>query len=136
MSETKNITITKVSPFYESDPVGYLEQEKFINAVIEIQTSLNPADLLKTLLEAEDSMGRKREIRWGPRVIDLDLLLYNDLILKEDDLIIPHPRMHERMFVLRPLSDIFPGFIHPELQKGIGELVGLLGDGQKISRIE
>jgi 7,8-dihydro-6-hydroxymethylpterin-pyrophosphokinase len=81
-------------------------------------------------------MGRTRELRWGPRVIDLDLLLYDDLILKEGDLIIPHPRMHERMFVLKPLSDIFPDFVHPELRKGIGELIGLLGDEQKIFRVE
>ena len=81
-------------------------------------------------------MGRKREIKWGPRIIDLDLLLYDDLIFKEESLTIPHPRMHERMFVLSPLSDIFPDFVHPELQKGIDELIGLLGDEQKVSRIE
>lgn len=91
---------------------------------------------MKALLQIEEELGRKRGARWGPRIIDLDILIYDDLVLKEDDLIIPHPRMHERMFVLKPLSDIFPDFCHPELKKGIGELIGLLGEKQWVERIE
>jgi 7,8-dihydro-6-hydroxymethylpterin-pyrophosphokinase len=104
--------------------------------VIEIKTSLNPGELLEVLLVIEDLMGRKRGIRWGPRNIDLDLLLYNDLIIQEKNLTIPHPRLHERRFVLQPLSDIYPDFFHPEMKKSIGELIGILGQEQKIDRIE
>lgn len=116
--------------------MGYLEQEGFVNCVIEIETSLGPRKILKVLLQIENSMGRTREMRWGPRIIDLDLLIYNDLILKEDDLVVPHPRMYERRFVLQPLSDIFPDFYHPELKKSISELIEVLGEEQRVNRIE
>lgn len=87
-------------------------------------------------MQIEDSMGRTREIRWGPRIIDLDLLIYNDLILKEGDLVTPHPRMHERRFVLQPLADISPDFYHPELKKSISKLIELLDEEQRVDRIE
>ena len=136
MSERDDIEITAVSPLYETDPIGYENQKRFINGVIVIKTSLRPEKLLEVLLVIEDAMGRKRGVKWGSRNIDLDLLLYNDLIIKEINLTVPHPRLHERRFVLQPLSDIYPDFFHPEIKKSIGELLGLLGQEQKIERIE
>jgi len=111
LPETK---ITKLSSLYETAPVGYTEQGSFFNGACELETILPPLELLKTLLTIEDSLGRVRTVRWGPRTIDLDILFYNHLILHQHDLIIPHPAIAERGFVLYPLCEIAPHFIHPE----------------------
>lgn len=96
------------SSVYESKPVGYTDQDDFLNMVIEIESELAPRELLGKLLQIESNLGRVRTIKNGPRTIDVDILLYGDLSLNEEDLIIPHPRMNERNFVLIPLSEIAP----------------------------
>lgn len=100
------IAIQRRSSIYETAPVGYTEQDNFLNMVIEIQTLLEPNELLETVQKIEDKLGRTREIRFGPRTIDLDILLYNQENSTEEHLRLPHPRMHERAFVLVPLAEI------------------------------
>ncbi|MGK0469358.1 2-amino-4-hydroxy-6-hydroxymethyldihydropteridine diphosphokinase [Clostridium sp.] len=111
--------ITKTSKFYETKPVGYLEQEDFLNCAIEVKTLLNPLELVRFLLSIEEELKRERVIRWGPRTIDLDVLLYDNIISHLDEIMLPHPRMQERMFVLEPLCDIAPYVMHPILNKPI-----------------
>jgi 2-amino-4-hydroxy-6-hydroxymethyldihydropteridine diphosphokinase len=105
------IVVEKISSIWETDPAGGPPQEKFLNAVIKTTTTLLPEQLLKTLQMIEQSLGRTRLIINGPRTIDLDILFYDDIVLKTDYLTIPHPRMHERDFVLRPLKEIAPDLI-------------------------
>lgn len=111
--------VSRISNFYETKPVGYLDQEDFVNCVIEIKTLLLPKELMGTLLSIEKKLKRERIIKWGPRTIDLDIILYDNIITTDEDVLIPHPRMHERLFVLKPLSDIAPYIIHPVLNKRI-----------------
>lgn len=120
--ETDSVRVVQVSPFYETKPMGPVEQENFINCAAEIKTILTPAELMKFLLDMETEMKRERKVKWGPRTIDLDVLLFDDLILSLDEIIIPHPRMHERLFVLIPLNDIAPNIVHPLLRKRIIEI--------------
>ncbi|ORX23281.1 2-amino-4-hydroxy-6-hydroxymethyldihydropteridine diphosphokinase [Thermoanaerobacterium sp. PSU-2] len=103
-----SVIIEKVSPIYETEPVGYKEQGKFLNAVAKVKTELKPHDLLKVVNSVEKELKRERTVRWGPRTIDIDILLYGDLVVDNDDLKIPHERMWERAFVLIPLNDIAP----------------------------
>jgi 2-amino-4-hydroxy-6-hydroxymethyldihydropteridine diphosphokinase len=102
------IKVEKISSIYETDPVGYLDQENFLNLVIKISTNLTPLQLLEVTQEIENNLGRKRELRWGPRTIDLDILLYNQENIEVEHLRIPHPRMFERSFVVIPLKEINP----------------------------
>lgn len=108
------IEVVKVSTFYETEPVGYTDQPDFLNGVVMIETDLQPSELLAVILEIENLMGRIRTIRWGPRVLDIDVLLYNAEIIDEEGLQIPHPRMTERRFVLEPLAEIAPDLILPD----------------------
>ncbi len=108
--------IKKVSPFYLTEPVGSVKQQWFLNCCVEIETILNPEKLLSHLKTIEQRLGRTKTVRNGPRSIDIDILFYEDLVVHTKDLIIPHPRIEERLFVLRPLLDLDPEFIHP-LQK-------------------
>lgn len=120
-----------VSTFRETEPVGLLEQPRFVNAAALLETELGPLDLLRGILAIEREMGRVRfqdTAPKGPRIVDLDLLLYQNeqghsLILSDPDLILPHPAMHHRLFVLEPLAEIAAGWRHPVLQRSIGELV-------------
>lgn len=114
--------VEKVSSFYGTKPVGYEDQDDFVNCAAEIKTLLTPKELMTFLMDIEKELKRERVIRWGPRTIDLDVLLYDDIITSSEDIIIPHPRMHERLFVLKPLSDIAPYALHPILNKRITEL--------------
>lgn len=114
MDETPGIRVERVSGLYETDPVGYTDQPNFLNMAAAVLTDLSPADLLRALLALELDMGRVRELRWGPRIIDLDLLLYEDVKMDSDELTLPHPRMGERAFVLAPLRDVWaPGEAFP-----------------------
>jgi len=121
LREHEGIEVTAVSRFHETEPVGP-PQGKYLNAAAEIRTTLDPRKLLGALQETEDRFGRERAVRWGPRTLDLDLLLYGDVIINEPDLQVPHPHMHERLFVLEPLCEIAPHVIHPALGRHAGEL--------------
>jgi len=117
------IRVTRESTVYETPPWGFKEQPAFLNMVIEAETSLAPRTLLHHLKEKESALGRVKSFRNGPRQIDLDILFYENLILEEENLTIPHPRLHERGFVLVPLAEITPRFEHPRLKKNIAELL-------------
>ena len=101
-----DVRVVNNSSLYETEPVGFEAQEPFLNMVVRIETGLLPVELLESCLKTEENIGRKREIRWGPRKIDLDILLYNQENIETEELIIPHPRMHERAFVMIPLLEI------------------------------
>jgi len=109
----EGIRVTRKSSFYETEPVGGPDQGKFLNSVIEIETTLEPEDLLKAVMSIENELGRVRREHWGPRTIDIDILTLDDLVYVSPTLSIPHPLMHERSFVLRPLLEIAPNFKHP-----------------------
>lgn len=116
------VRLRRLSPTYETEPWGYADQPAFLNQVIEAETSLSPQELLAYLKREETGMGRQSTFRNGPRVIDLDILLYDNVVLEEDNLSIPHPRMRGRSFVLVPLADLAPDLVHPVLSKTIREL--------------
>jgi 2-amino-4-hydroxy-6-hydroxymethyldihydropteridine diphosphokinase len=118
----KKMRVTKISPIYKTEPVGYKKQDWFLNCVIEAKTDSNPSELLAFLKSIEKKLKRKKTFRYGPRTIDIDILFYNNRIIKSKNLQVPHPRMHRRFFVLEPLSKISPNFIHPKLKKTIVEL--------------
>ena len=120
--------ITAISTFHATDPVGYLDQPRFLNAAALLDTSLPPLDLLHSLLAIERAMGRDRSTAppKGPRIIDLDLLLYSDLIVQTPELTLPHPALHERRFVLAPLAEIAPTLQHPTLHSSIADLLAHL----------
>jgi 2-amino-4-hydroxy-6-hydroxymethyldihydropteridine diphosphokinase len=122
-----NTVITGYSHIYETIPVGGPLQESFLNAVISVLTALSPHLLLTVCRAIEDDMGRIRDIRWGPRIIDLDILMMDDTIVQDNELVIPHPRMAERAFVLYPLSEIAPDLMHPVMQVTISELRDRIG---------
>ncbi|MBU5468681.1 2-amino-4-hydroxy-6-hydroxymethyldihydropteridine diphosphokinase [Virgibacillus sp. MSJ-26] len=111
------------SPIYETAPVGYLEQADFLNMVVEVDTSLPPIELLNVCQSVENDLGRERSIRFGPRTIDLDILAYNDENIKMERLTVPHPRMHERAFVLVPFADIAANFYIPGINRRVSTLV-------------
>ncbi len=123
LEATEGIDVVAVSTFRETDPVDYLDQPRFLNAAAALDTTLSPRELLDALLEVERSLGRTREgPRFGPRTIDLDLLLYGDESLEKPGLTVPHPRLHGRAFVLEPLAELDPGIVVP----GHGPLETLL----------
>ena len=108
LNREPHVRVEQCSRVYETDPVGYTEQPAFLNMVAKISTTLSPEPLLDVCLRIEQALGRVRNVRWGPRTIDLDLLLYGDLSLETPRLCLPHPRMHERLFVLIPLLEVLP----------------------------
>ncbi|MEY8000570.1 2-amino-4-hydroxy-6-hydroxymethyldihydropteridine diphosphokinase [Clostridium sp. Mt-5] len=118
--------VIKISRLYNTKPVGYLDQDDFLNGALEIKTLMNPETLMDFLLEIENKLKRKRTIKWGPRTMDLDIILYDDLILSQERIVVPHPRMQERLFVLKPLSDIAPFVVHPILKVRIVDLMNKL----------
>ena len=126
LGKTGGIRVVQVSAFRETAPVGGPPQPAYLNAAAEIETDLRPREILEQLIEIEKDLGRIRAERCGPRVIDLDLLLCEDTVINEPDLIVPHPRMHERWFVLKPLADIAPDARHPTLDLTVHELLGCL----------
>ncbi len=121
--EKRGVRVTKISSRYETEPWGVKDQPKFINMAVAADTELTPREVLGAIKEIEKKLGRRETLRWGPRVVDIDILLYNDLVVDETDLRIPHPHMHERDFVLNPLSEIAPEAIHPLLKKTVREML-------------
>ncbi len=126
--------VTRVSSFYCTEPVGYPNQEDFINAVAELETSLSPLALLAACHVIEDKLGRSRLLQWGPRTIDLDILLYGDQVVNNAELTIPHPLMAERRFVLVPLCEIAPQVVHPVARKTATDLLNKLTDAHRVTR--
>lgn len=135
-SMEKCARVLAVSSLYESDPVGPQDQPKFTNAVIKVETELSPFELLDHLKTIEKEIGRKKTKRWGPRVIDLDIIFYEDLVISTDSLVIPHPRAHERRFVLGPLLEIEPAAWHPVKNMAVRDIYSRLGNSQAISKTD
>jgi 2-amino-4-hydroxy-6-hydroxymethyldihydropteridine diphosphokinase len=126
LNDTPGIEIAKISQFFRTEPVGGPEgQEKFYNAAAILETTLEPRELLGELQRIERELGRRRESepRWGPRTCDLDILLIDDEVIETEELTVPHPRMHERLFALRPLASIAPQAVHPKLRRSVLELL-------------
>lgn len=132
------IEIIEVSHFFQTEPVGYTDQPWFVNAVFSIETDLSPLTLLNRLKQAERVTGRtETAIRFGPRIIDFDIVLYDDIVMETPELILPHPRMHQRRFVLLPLCDIAPDLIHPVLGIAMDRLLAdLPTNGQQCRPVE
>lgn len=126
LDETKGCHVKKVSSYYVTEPYGGVEQDDFLNACLILETLFTPEELLKRLHEIEQAAHRERLVHWGPRTLDLDILLYDDAVIETDDLIIPHSEMHLRSFVLQPLCEIAPNKRHPVLKKTVSQLADLL----------
>jgi 2-amino-4-hydroxy-6-hydroxymethyldihydropteridine diphosphokinase len=124
--------VTRTSSWYETEPVEMTEQPWFLNGVVELQTQLAPRALMGTMLKIERAMGRERTQPKGPRIIDLDLLLYDNETVNTPELTVPHPAMHERRFVLTPLVEIAPGAFHPILRKSAFQLLQSLSVGPEV----
>lgn len=122
LSKTPGIKVVKKSTNYETEPEGNTDQPQFLNAAVQIKTILDPYKLLSVLHETENALGRERDVEWGPRTIDLDILLFDDMIISDDKLQVPHPLLHERLFVLKPLAEIAPNTMHPALGRSISEI--------------
>jgi|SRR3990172_3881828 len=120
---TPQMIVKERSHIYETPPWGYTEQPAFLNQVVKVETYLAPEPLLKHLKRIEVALGREPSFQNGPRLIDLDILFFDDLVLETPAVTIPHPRMHERAFVLVPLNDIAPELVHPEFKKTVRELL-------------
>ena len=128
IDKRKDCVVTKVSNFYTTDPVGYEDQDQFVNCVFEINTLQTPSELMDTLLEVEKDFKRERIIRWGPRTLDLDIIFYDDIISYDEHILIPHPRAHERQFVMKPMCDINPYYVHPIYRKTVMDISSELGE--------
>jgi 2-amino-4-hydroxy-6-hydroxymethyldihydropteridine diphosphokinase len=124
LSAEQGVEVMAVSEIRETEPVGPVEQGAFLNGAVRVETGLGPRELLERLLAVEQRLGRVREERWGPRTIDLDLLLYGDEAVDEPGLTVPHPRLHERRFALEPLADLAPSLEIP----GKGPISALLAE--------
>lgn len=126
IGKLENTKVTAQSTILETEPFGYTEQDMFLNACIEIKTLFTPQELLEKLLNIELEMGRVRTIKWGPRIIDIDILFFDDEIIQDKNLAVPHPWISERMFVLEPLCEIAPNLIHPLERKPVATLKRIL----------
>ncbi len=123
MLAENGVKVERLSSLYETRPWGLREQPDFLNAVIEARTTIMPIELLDIIKNIEKRLGRAETVRWGPRCIDIDILLYDDMIIDNHMLQVPHPLMHRRGFVLRPLAEIAPELVHPVLKKDIKTLL-------------
>jgi 2-amino-4-hydroxy-6-hydroxymethyldihydropteridine diphosphokinase len=132
LSLAKEGTVLKASSYYETEPLGFRDQPWFLNQAIELETLLTPTELLLSCQEIETSCGRIRAFPNAPRTLDLDILLYGNVVIGREDLIIPHPRLAERRFVLEPLAQIAPEFVHPVLGRSIQSLLEACPDPSEV----
>lgn len=123
VNELEGTYVSNIATFIKTEPWGVIDQEEFLNGALEVRTILRPKELMEKLLEIEIKMKRKRELRWGPRIIDIDIIFFDDLVLEDDFCTIPHPRMEEREFVLEPLNEICRNKVHPLLNKRVFRLL-------------
>ncbi len=129
LDRIQTITVTDRARFYKTAPVDYTDQDWFVNTAVRVATDLSPEGLLDRLKNIERDMGREKGgVRFGPRVLDLDIIFYDDLVLSTGILAIPHPRMHKRRFVLRPICDIDPTVMHPTLKSPVRDLLEAIND--------
>ena len=128
--------VVAVSSFYETEPVEFTSQPWFLNCAVVLETDLTPQQLMSALLSIEEEMGRRRIQKKGPRSIDIDILMFDDIVMDSKELIIPHPAMHERRFVLEPLAEIATNAIHPVFKKTISELRDALATGQTVRKVK
>ena len=135
ISTNGGIKIVSKSLLYQTTPVGHIKQDWFVNSVIKIDTQLSPKELLSALLDIESEMGRIRREKWGPRVIDLDLLFYDNLILNQEGITLPHPEIQKRKFVLVPLNEIEENLIHPIQKKTVKTLLYELSDDAEVQKL-
>ena len=137
LEETDGIAVKAVSSLYETEPVGPVEnQNDFYNVVAEIETTLGPRELIAAAHAVEEALGRVRGERWGPRTIDIDILLWDGQVIDEDGLHVPHPEMTRRAFVLVPLAEIAPDVVHPTTGSTVAELASQLDDGCRVRRLD
>lgn len=135
LKATAEIEVVAQSSLYESEPVGKTDQNWFVNAVVAIKTSITPEALLNVVLTIEKDLGRERREKWGPRIIDLDLLAYEDHVSSSIDLTLPHPEMTKRRFVLLPLSEFAGDYLHPVENKTIHKLLQELPQTPQVKKI-
>lgn len=129
----EGIQVIRVSSIYDTDPVGYEEQDVFMNIIAEVETALTGEELLTVCQSIEEELKRVRVVRWGPRTMDLDIILYDDQVIDSPTLTVPHPRMHERAFVLVPLVELNEQLVHPVYQKTVEQLLSETGyDGVRL----
>ena len=129
------ISVSSRSSLYETEPFGKSDQGWFVNSVVEVTTHLSPELLLNACMAIENKMGRIREEKWGPRIIDLDVLFYDDCVFKEGNLEVPHPGIAERSFVLVPMNEIAPDYVHPKMKKNIETLLEEIPTPQQVNRV-
>lgn len=129
MEKSSMIKDMKVSKLLDTEPYGYTDQEVFLNGAVALKTLYSPRGLLDYAHELENNAGRVRTIHWGPRTLDVDIVFYDNIVMNEPDLVIPHPDMQNREFVLEPLSEIVPNYIHPVLNKSVSALYKELSEG-------
>jgi 2-amino-4-hydroxy-6-hydroxymethyldihydropteridine diphosphokinase len=135
LGSTEGIAVLRASSWYRTEPVGFRGQEWFINAVVEVRTALSAHALLQALQTVENAMGRVRAEKWGPRIIDLDILLFGENVIDGVDLTVPHPELHRRRFVLVPLCELAAEAIHPTVGVSMRTLLSRLDDTSKVERI-
>jgi len=128
--------VVVASSFYETEPVEFTEQPWFLNFVLALETSNTPQQLMTAILRIEEEMGRRRTQKKGPRSIDIDILLFDDIIMDSTNLTIPHPALQQRRFVLEPMAEIAPEVVHPSLKKTIRELRDTLPPGQVVRKLQ
>jgi 2-amino-4-hydroxy-6-hydroxymethyldihydropteridine diphosphokinase len=135
VASCSDVCLLACSSFYRTEPWGYADQESFINGVFKVGTGLSPHHLLSLLRRIEEKLKKNKTLKWGPRTIDLDILFFNDQVIEEANLRIPHPLLHLRRFVLEPLHEVAPSLIHPVLGRSVYELLTGLADEKGVVRI-
>lgn len=132
LSEVEGLSIVKVSSFYLTSPYGFVDQNDFVNCAVCALCSIKPRDLLHEINRIEASLGRKRDLRWGPRTVDIDILLFGDEVINEEGLIIPHPELHKRRFAIIPLLEIERDLVHPVFKRRLKHFLREIDRTQRV----